>query len=137
LIAALDVVVVATTLAFYHQFQAVWFDQEFARLRGLSVEFYYLTILCLIALTVVLLITIVGIVLVIALLTLPAATAGLFTRTIHRNMLGAVLLSIGVTFVGLVISYGPNLPAGATIIVVAGAIYLGSLIINSRRLASY
>ncbi len=134
LIAILDVIIVGATLTFYHQFQAVWFDEEFARLRGINVELYYLAILCLIAATVVLLITVVGIVMVIALLTLPAATAGLFSCSLYRNMFGAVILSIGVTLTGLLISYGPNLPAGATIILSAGAVYVTGLIINSRRL---
>ena len=82
LILALDVVVVAAGLAFYHQFVAVSFDEEFARLRGVRVEFYYFLLLGLTALTVVLLVTVVGIVLVIALLTLPAAIAGVSTTVL-------------------------------------------------------
>jgi zinc transport system permease protein len=65
LIAFLDVVVVVFGLAFYKELVAICFDEEFARLRGINVDFYYLLLLCLTALTVVLLVTVVGIVLVI------------------------------------------------------------------------
>ncbi len=124
LIAGLDVVVVAAGLLFYNPLLAVCFDEEFARVRGLPVEFYYLMLLVLTALTVVLLVTVVGIVLVIALLTLPVAVAGHFARRLWQMMALATLLSIVLTTAGLAISYEPDLPAGATIIVLAGAVYL-------------
>lgn len=124
LIIVLDAVVVIITLLFHEQLQALCFDEEFARLRGVRVELYYLILLALVAITVVLLIRIVGIVLVIALLTLPAAIAGHFARTLTQMMLLAILLSTAFTTAGLALSYKPDLPAGATIIVVAGAAYL-------------
>ena len=130
LIGILDLVVVGATLAFHNQLQAVCFDEEFARIRGVKVEFYYLLLLCLVALTVVLLLTVVGIIMVIALLVLPAAVAGFFTRTLKQNMILAVVLCIAFTTLGLAISYEPNLPAGATIIVLAGATYLAVMLLK-------
>ncbi len=124
LIAILDGLVVAVGLLFFQQLQALCFDEEFARLRGIRVELYYLLLLALVALTVVLLIRIVGIVLVIALLTLPATIAGHFSRSLRQMMLLAILFSMVFTTGGLALSYGPDLPAGATVIVVAGASYL-------------
>jgi zinc transport system permease protein len=124
LIALLDLVVAVITLLFYRQLQAVCFDEEFSRLRGLRVEFHYLLLLCLTALTVVLLVTVVGIVMVIALLTLPAAIAGYFSRSLWQMMLLATAVCAIITSSGLALSYGPNLPAGATIILLAGAAYL-------------
>jgi zinc transport system permease protein len=124
LLAGLDAVVVAFGLSFYKPLLAVCFDEEFARLRGVRVEMYYVLLLCLTALTVVVLVTVVGIVLVIALLTLPAATAGQFSRTLWQMMAGATLCSVVATLLGLGLSYGPNLPAGATIIVLAALGYL-------------
>lgn len=137
LIGALDVLVVLIALLFYNQLLAVCFDEEFARLRGISVERFYLLLLCLTSLTVVLLVSVVGIVLVIALITLPAAVAGHFTVTLWRMMLAAVIVSILFTTLGLAVSYGPNLPAGATIIVLAGITYLVTAamarVVRSRR----
>jgi zinc transport system permease protein len=124
LIAALDALVVLLGLVFYNQFLAVCFDEEFARVRGMRVEFYYLLLLGLTALTVVLLVTVVGIVLVIALLTLPVAVAGYFARRLWQMMALAALFSMLFTTGGLAISYQPDLPAGATVIVLAGAVYL-------------
>jgi len=124
LIALLDAVVVLVGILFYKPLLAVCFDSEFARLRGLRVEAYYLLLLGLTALTVVLLVTVVGLVMVIALLTLPAATAGHFSRVLWKMMAWATLLSLAFTTLGLAVSYKPDLPAGATVIVIAGAAYL-------------
>ncbi|OQZ07180.1 MAG: hypothetical protein B6D36_01240 [Planctomycetes bacterium UTPLA1] len=133
LLAGLDLLIVAAGLLFYNKFLAVCFDEEFARLRGIAVEFYYLLLLCLIALTVVVLVKVVGIILVIALLTLPAATAGQFARTLTRMMIGATLICMATTIGGLALSYGPDLPAGATMIVLSAAVYVLA-ILASRAL---
>jgi zinc transport system permease protein len=124
LIAALDLVVVALGVLFYNQFLAVCFDEEFARVRGMRVEFYYLLLLALTALTVVLLVTVVGVILVIALLTLPVAVAGHFARRLWTMMILSSIITIVLTVVGQAIAYSPNLPPGATIVVLAGAVYL-------------
>lgn len=129
LIGGLDALVVIVGLLFYNQLLAVCFDEEFARLRGIRVEFYYLLLLCLTALTVVLLVTVVGIVMVIALLTLPAAVAGQFSRRLWQMMALSALFTILFTTAGLAFSYGPNLPAGATTIVLAGGVYLAVLVV--------
>ncbi len=136
LIGVLDAAVLVMVALFYKQFLAVCFDEEFARLRGVNVELFYLLLLCLTALTVVLLVTVVGIVMTIALLTLPAAIAGNFTRTLWQTMLLATGLAIVFTTGGLAVSYGPDLPPGATIIILAGAAYLlvavGKLVLKRR-----
>lgn len=133
LMVGLDAVVVAVALLFYPQLQAVCFDEEFARLRGLSVELYYLLLLCLTALTVVLLTSVVGIVLVIALLTVPVAIAGHFTSTLRGMMVASTVLCILFTTSGLALSYSPDLPAGATTITLAGAVYLAVLAFSWLR----
>ncbi len=126
LMVVLDVVVVTLGLLFHKSLLAVCFDEEFARLRGIPVEVFYLLLLCLTALTVVVLVTVVGIVLVIALLTLPAAASSQFSRTLWQMMAGAVLISMVVTSLGITLSYSPNLPAGATIIILACVVYLAA-----------
>ena len=123
-ILVLDAVVVGAGIVWYDQFLALCFDEEYARLRGLNVELYYLLLLCMTALTVVLLVSVVGIILVIALLTLPAAIAGHFVRNLWQMMVAAAILSAVFTVGGIAASYGPNLPSGATIIVIAGLAYL-------------
>ncbi len=124
LLAGLDIVVVGIATAFYHQFLGVCFDDEFARLRGLRVEFYYLLLLCLTALTVVVLVTVVGVVMVIALLTLPTAIAGFFSKSLRSMMALSAVLCMAFTTLGLALSYTPDYPSGAVTIVIAGAAYL-------------
>jgi zinc transport system permease protein len=124
LMAGLDGVIIALVWLFRRQFLAVCFDEEFARLRGVPVGLLYLGLLLMVALTVVILIQVVGLVLVIALLTLPAAIASQYARSITGMMLAATLLGVIFTGAGLALSYEPDLPAGATIILLAGLAYL-------------
>jgi zinc transport system permease protein len=133
-ITLLDIAVIAIGLLFYHQFLAVCFDEEFAKLRGVPTGFFYLLLLCLTAITVVLLVRVVGIVMVIAMLTLPAGTAGLFSRHLWQMMIYASLLCMASTAAGLAASYSLNLPAGAVIVMIAGGVYLFTL--AARRLSS-
>lgn len=124
MIGLLNAVIVGAGLLFYKQLLAVCFDEEFARLRGVPVELFYLLLLCLAALTVVLLSSVVGIILVIALLSLPAAVAGFFCRSLWQMMISATLLCMLFVIGGLWTGYSLNLLAGPTIIVWAGGSYL-------------
>ena len=134
--AGLDGVLLLVVGAFHRQFLAVTFDEEFARLRGVPVGFFYLLLLVLVAVTVVLLIQVVGLILVLALLTLPAAVAGHYTHSLGRIMLLATAIGATVTVLGLALSYAPDLPAGPTIILLAGAVYVVSAIL-SRAIARH
>ncbi|AFL75137.1 metal ABC transporter permease [Thiocystis violascens] len=128
--AGLDLVLILTVALFYRQFLAVTFDEEFARLRGVPVAFFYLLLLCLVAVTVVLLIQVVGLILVIALLTLPAAIAGHYVHSLGGMMAIATLLGGLFTSLGLGLSYGPDLPAGPTMILLAGGVYVLSALLS-------
>lgn len=132
-IAGLDALILVIVFLFYKQFISVSFDEEFARLRGIPVERFYLLFLSLVALTVVILIQIVGLILVIALLTLPAAIAGLYVRSLNLMMVLATLFGMVFTTGGLALSYQPDLPPGPTIILLAGAFYLLSLVLNQIK----
>jgi len=132
IVAGLDALVVALSLFFFNKLLAISFDEEFARLRGVRVTFYYLLLVCLTALTVVLLVRVVGIVMVVALLTLPAAVAGHFSRRLWHMMALSVVFCAAFTTVGLGASYSADLPTGPTIIVIAGAAYL--LVVALSRL---
>lgn len=132
--AALDGLLLLLVLAYHRQFLAVAFDEEFARLRGIPVTFFYLLLLVMVAVTVVLLIQVVGLILVLALLTLPAAIAGHYVHSLGLMMLIATLIGGALNLAGLALSYGPDLPAGPTIILVAGALYVASSML-SRFLA--
>jgi zinc transport system permease protein len=132
--AALDGLLLLLVLAYHRQFLAVAFDEEFARLRGIPVTFFYLLLLVMVAVTVVLLIQVVGLILVLALLTLPAAIAGHYVHSLGLMMLIATLIGGALNAAGLALSYGPDLPAGPTIILLAGGLYIVSALV-SRTLA--
>ncbi len=129
----LDLIILAVVGIFYRQFKLICFDEEYARLRGLSVELLYVLLLCLIALTVVILIKVVGLILVIALLTLPAAVAGIFTNNLGKMMAFASGLSLFFVVMGLALSYNLNLPAGAVIVIIAGISYLSAMGVRKLR----
>lgn len=133
---ALDVVLLLLVLAWHRQFLAVAFDEEFARLRGISVSFFYLLLLVMVAVTVVLLIQVVGLILVLALLTLPAAIAGHYVHSLGRMMAIATLVGMGLNLTGLVVSYQSDLPTGPTIVLLAGCLYVLSSLM-SRLLARW
>ncbi len=113
---ALNLVIIAFFILFFHKILYIAFDEEFARAAGLPVQlFNYLTI-TLIALTVVLNIRVVGIILILSLLTIPQATANLFTKDFKKLLiLSSVFAFIG-TISGLFISYFLDIPSGAAII---------------------
>ncbi|NLB54244.1 MAG: metal ABC transporter permease [Lentisphaerae bacterium] len=131
-VALFDIVVITLAFLFYNKLLAVSFDPDFAGLRGIKVNLYYMILLCLTALTIVLLVRIVGIVMVIAMLTLPAATAGLFCNKLWSMSVTATLLSIFQTACGIFLSVLWNLPSGPMIIVVAGLVYFAALFVRRR-----
>jgi zinc transport system permease protein len=130
LLALLDVVIIASVSLFYKQLLATAFDEEFARLRGIAVNFYFLLLLCLIALTIVNLMQIVGLILMLALLTMPAAIARQYVNSLAKMIIVAVILGVMFTTIGLGISYQTNLPTGATIVLFAGIVFLLSTVVK-------
>lgn len=127
LMGILTAVIVAVVAVLYRELQAVTFDPDYAAVMNLPVERLSLLLLVLIALTVVMLIRVVGIILVIALLTLPAAISRLYTARVWSMMLLAVVLGIIFTVAGIALSYVIDVPSGATIVLVSTLAYAGAL----------
>jgi len=123
----LDSVIVALVLLFYKELLAVSFDETFATVENVPVDAIYLILMCLIGLTVVMMMRVVGLIMVIALLTMPAAISGQFAKHVKTMMTLASILGVVFTMTGLWLSYFLNLTSGATIILVSGAVYLLSL----------
>jgi len=120
---AADLVLLGVMIVCYNRFLAIAFNVEMARVRGVSTARYEVIYYVLTALTVVLLVRVAGIVLAGALLTLPAAAAGLLTRRLDRMMAAAAAIGAGVSLLGLALSYGPGWPPGATIVELAILVY--------------
>ena len=116
--------VIVLVVMFYKGWLAISFDETFARVRNIPVDALYLLMIAMIGLTVVIAMRVVGLIMIIALLTIPPAIANLFLKSMWKIMVLASALSVIFTVAGLVISYTLNLTSGATIILVAGAAYL-------------
>ena len=135
LILILDLVIILMVWMFSKEFLVISFDEEYARISGLKTMALDLLMLCLIALTVVIMVRVVGIVMVIALLTIPAAVARSFSRTLHGMMALAVLFSVTFSILGLWLSWVFDVASGATIILVASLVFLVSALIRARRVS--
>jgi zinc transport system permease protein len=134
IILALDILILAVVALFYKELLAISFDETFATVQNVPVDVVYVVLLCMIALAVVMLMRVVGLIMVIAMLTIPAAIAGQFVKSMRRMMAWAVALGVVFTGVGLWCSYAWNLTSGASIILVAGAAYLASLVVRRLRM---
>jgi len=103
----------------YRDILAVSYDSEYATLRGINVRFFYTLILVLSALTVVVAIKVVGLILVIALLTIPVYIAEKLSNTLYSMMILSGLFSSIFTLIGLWFSYQYDIASGASIILVS------------------
>ena len=124
---AVAFVVSAVVLIWHRQIAAVCFDPEFAAIRGIPADGIHFLLLGLAALTVVLMVSLVGVVLVVALLTLPPAIAALRSRGLGGMLLAAVCLNLLFVVVGLGASYSLDLPTGPTVILVAATVFFAAL----------
>ncbi len=124
-------IVITLLVAYYYKdLLAMSYDDEFALIRGVPVKALYFGMIGLLAVTVVLVIRVVGLILVIALLTIPPFIAERYARSLLQMMVGSSFLGVVFTTVGLWLSYTYDLTSGASIILVAGAAFLISLLID-------
>ena len=131
--------VIVIVAFFYREFIAMSYDEEFASVTGVPVRLLYFALLGLISLSVVMIIRVVGLILVIALLTIPPYIAEKYTSSLGKMMIVACCLGVLFTLTGLWLSYRCNLASGATIIMVGGVgffLSLGVDAISARRKAS-
>jgi zinc transport system permease protein len=129
----LNITIILIIGLFFKEFLAMSYDEEFAFIVGIPVKLLYLIMLCMTALTVVIIIRVVGLILVIALLTIPPYIAEKFTRSLGEMMVVSSLLGVCFTVSGLWLSYHFNLTSGAAIISVAGIGFFASLALERLR----
>ena len=130
--AVLLVVILFVVIVKYRDILAVSYDSEYASLRGVNVRFYYTLILILSALTVVIAIKVVGLILVIAMLTIPVYIAEKLSASLFTMMFISGIIATFFTLVGLWLSYTYDLTSGASIIMVS-AISLGLFLVVNKR----
>ena len=136
---ALTALILVVVSLLFKELMSLSFDEEFAKVSGVPTGRLYFILVVLIALSVVVLIRAVGIILLIALLTIPAAISRQFVSSLKKMMLLSILLSIVFVVLGLWLSYVLDLASGATIILFSGVMFLASLGLSRwrrRRLSS-
>ncbi|MFH1092430.1 MAG: metal ABC transporter permease [Pseudomonadota bacterium] len=129
----LTVVIVLTVGYFYHDLVAMSYDDQFARVRGVPVGKLYFLLMAMIGLAVVMIIQVVGMILLIALLTIPPYIAERFAGSMLQMMLYSVILNVLFTTAGLWLSFSFDLSSGASIIMVAGTVFFLSLPLGRLR----
>ncbi len=118
---------------FFKELLFITFDSEMAQISGLPAGALYVLLLSLMALTIVLSIKVVGIILVSALIVIPAAAAYQLTEDFRRMMLLAVVIGNLSAIVGLFLSYGLDTASGATMVLTATTLFMLSALLSPRR----
>lgn len=119
----------------YRSLLAISYDEIFSTIRNVPVNLVYLTMLVLIGLTVVVAMRMVGLIMVIALLSIPPAIALNHFKDVRGIMLSSVLISFLLCFMGLVISFQTNIQAGPVIILLASAAFIISSLVRRLHLS--
>jgi zinc transport system permease protein len=127
---AIGVGIAFLTLYYYEDLLALSYDEEFAQIRGVPVKGLYFGMIALLAVTIVMVIQVVGLILVIALLTIPPFIVERYATSLFQMMVGSILLGAVFTTSGLWLSYRFNITSGASIILVAGIAFLISIAIG-------
>ncbi len=136
IIMAIVGVMMTTLVVYYYQdLLAMSYDEEFARIRGVPVKKLYFGMIGMLAVTIVLVIQVVGLILVIALLTIPPFIVEKYARSLVQMMVASSILGAVFTVTGLWFSYRFNLTSGASIIAVSGIVFLISLVVEKIRFA--
>jgi len=125
------IVILGVITLWYRDILAVSYDSEYASLRGVNVRFFYSLILVLSALTVVIAIKVVGLILVIAMLTIPVYIAERLSRSLWGMMILSGVIAMLFTLGGLWLSYSYDLTSGASIIMISAA-GLGLFLLGSK-----
>ena len=128
----LDAVVVVSVLLYHRKLMQLSFDEDQAFLQGVSVQALSLFLLILVSISVVILMQVVGVILVMTMLTLPAAIASNLTKKLSSVMMASVAFSMLFCIIGTFVAFHLDWPVGATIALTAGCTYVGSLAFCER-----
>jgi zinc transport system permease protein len=129
-----DFLLIASIFLLYHRFLAISYDRDFAILQGLRVKTIYLFLMILMALTVVMSIRSVGLILVIAMFSIPPFIAERVTSNLRQMIVVSMILAFGFCLGGLYISYEFDLSTTPAIILLSALFFFASLFIKRKIL---
>jgi manganese/iron transport system permease protein len=133
LIAAVGAAVLVLVTVFYKELLFTAYDPAMAAAAGLPVAAMQYGLLGLIALAIVISLKAVGIVLVVAMLVTPAATAQLLVRRLHLIMVVGASIGVVSSVVGLYLSYHADVAASAAVVLTATVLFLVTFLLSPRR----
>ncbi len=133
-LAGFSILIILFVLLFFQSMKAYLFDPEFAQIIGIRTTILENIMLFFVAMTVVVLIQVVGIILVIALLTAPGAFASLLSKNFRTRIFLSILSTLFFCISGLWISYVLNVSSGAMIVCIASACFFVTYLIKRLRL---
>ncbi|MGB3221424.1 MAG: metal ABC transporter permease [Desulforhopalus sp.] len=125
--AVIGVLILGLIVYFFQDLLAMSYDEEFAQIRGVPVKRLYFMLIGIVAVTVVIVVQVVGLILVIALLTIPPYIAEKYTKSMVNMMIMSCFLGMFFTTGGLWLSYTFDMTSGAAIIFLAGIIFFLSM----------
>ena len=131
------VVMMIIVTYYYQDLLALSYDEEFAKIRGVPVKKHYFGMIGMLAVAVVLVMQVVGLILIIALLTIPPFMVEKYAKSLFQMMVASSLLGATFTIIGLWLSYRYNLTSGAAIIMVSGVAFFISFVVDKLRSSSH
>ncbi|NJP10679.1 MAG: metal ABC transporter permease [Leptolyngbyaceae cyanobacterium RU_5_1] len=126
-------IVIAVILLLFKELQFYTFDPVGAQAAGLPVNLLNFGLMILIALTIVASLKVVGVILVLALLVTPGATAYLLVKRLHQMMLLGAAISILASISGMYLSYYYNLPSGPAVVLVSAGLFTLAFLFSPRH----
>lgn len=126
----LNILIIAVVILMFNPILSVIFDEEYSETRNMKTTIINMILYGLIALTIIATIRVVGVVLMIAILTIPAAIAQRFFKTVKQIMIASIFVTLLSTIAGLFISYYLDFSTGPIIVLIISAIYIISIFIK-------
>ena len=122
-----DILILISIIFLYHRFIAMSYDKEFLSLRGINANLLYTYFLILTSLTIVMSVRAIGIILILALFTIPALIAEKFTKKFYSMMILSGILGAVFMISGILVSFFYNISPTPTIVIIAGVALILSL----------
>ena len=130
--AAFSAAVVILFLMLYNHLVLYMFDEEYAAARGINVKALEWVVYIMIPVGIIVLVKVVGIILTIALMTIPVSIAKLFFKTVGQVVVSSMLISLVFCIIGLAVAYYANIPSGVCIVIISAIVYLVLMFTKGR-----
>lgn len=130
IIGAITAVVLVVVAVFFHDLRILTFDRTFAHTSGIKVTLLDLLLHLLISVTCVVVANVVGIVMIIALMTIPAAMGNIVSRNLSETMVSGTVFGVCLAMLGLLMSLAMDTPPGATVVIVLGVVFVVMILLK-------